>query len=258
MNIAHRASLTLLSLVAATLTARSAVVVQYSFEGNLNDSAAGGVVADNLTYNQGASGSATAVFAAGVAGGQAATFNGNWFQAPDSADADLADNTWALETFIKVGTHNGEWERLIVKWGVSNDFHLSLRNRNFDFFTGNPDGNVFNSNTAPATSFTDGKWHHIAFSSSAAGSQAWIDGVSVFTGPSVTLANGTDPLGIGDFGTAGTNDGLRMHGFLDEIRIHDSPIDQAYINGRMGLIPEPGSAALLALGSLFLRGRRRR
>ena len=65
MNIANRASLTLLSLVAATLTARSAVVVQYSFEGNLNDSAAGGIVADNLTYNQGVSGSATAVFSNG-------------------------------------------------------------------------------------------------------------------------------------------------------------------------------------------------
>ncbi len=67
----------------------------------------------------------------------------------------------------------------------------------------------------------------------------WIDGTSVFTGASVTLANGTDPLGIGDFGTGGGNDALRMHGFMDEIRIHDSPIDQAYVNGRIALIRGP-------------------
>lgn len=256
-RITRTAFLATIGLAASIWSAQSAVVIQYSFETNLTDSAAGGTVADNLSYNQGNSASAAPVYVAGVSGGSAASFTGNWFQAPDSADADLTDNTWALETFIKVSTHNGEWERLIVKWGVSNDYHLSLRNRNFDFFTGNPDANVFNSNTAPATSFTDGNWHHIAFSSSATGSQAWIDGVSVFTGPSVTLANGTDPLGIGDFGTAGVNNGLRMHGALDEIRIHDTSIDQAYVNGRMALIPEPASAALFLLASFGLARRRR-
>ena len=135
-----------------------------------------------------------------------------------------------MEAFVKVSAHNPQWERLIVKWGVSNNYHFALETRDLNFFSGNPVGNIFDANTAPVTSFTDGSWHHIAFTSSASGSQAWIDGTSVFTGGAITLANGTDPLGIGDFGTGGSNDGLRMHGFMDEIRIHDSPVDQAYIN----------------------------
>ena len=256
-NPTRTALLAAFGIVAGTLSAQSAVVVQYSFEGNLNDTAAGGSVADNLSYNQGVAGSAVAQYGSGAGGGSSAVFGGNWFQAPDSADADIADNTWAMEAFVKVTAHNGEWERLIVKWGVSNNYHFALRNRNLDFFTGNPVGEVFQANTAPVTSFTDGAWHHIAFTSSATGSEAWIDGTSIFTGASVTLANGTDPLGIGDFGTAGSNDALRMHGFMDEIRIHDSPIDQAYVNGRMALIPEPATTAFLGLAALGLVRRRR-
>ena len=228
-----------LGFFAIAMPAQSAVVVQYSFEGNLSDTAAGGSVADNLSYNKGVAASATPVYGSGVAGGQAAVFSGNWFQAPDSADADIADNTWAMEAFVKVSAHNGEWERLIVKWGSSNNYHFALQTRDLNFFTGNPVGNVFDRNTAPVTNFTDGAWHHIAFTSSATGSQAWINGTSVFTGAPVTLANGSDPLGIGDFGTGGGSDALRMHGSVDEIRIHDSPIDQAYVNGRMALIRGP-------------------
>jgi hypothetical protein len=256
MKIA-KSFLATIGFAASALSAQSAVVVQYSFEGNLNDSAAGGGVADNLTYNQGASASAAPAYTTGVGGGQSAVFNGNWFQAADSADADIADNTWAVEAFVKVSTHNVQWERLIVKWGVSNNYHFALETKDLNFFTGNPVGNVFDANTTPAVNFTDGQWHHLAFTSSAAGSQAWIDGTSVFTGAPVTLANGTDPLGIGDFGTAGSNNGLRMHGSMDEIRIHDTPIDQAYVNGRMALIPEPASATFLALAALGLVRRRR-
>jgi hypothetical protein len=155
--------------LAIALPARPSVVVQYSFEGNLNDTAAGGVVADNLTYNRGSAISTTPVYTEGVGGGQAVTFSGNWFQAPDSVDADIADNTWAIEAFVKVSTHNGQWERLIVKWGVSNDYHFALETKDFNFFTGNPDGNIFDTNTSPATSFTDGQWHHLAFTSSTTG-----------------------------------------------------------------------------------------
>ena len=51
----------LAGFLTAALPARSAVVVQYSFEGNLNDTAAAGSVADNLTYNKGVAVSATPV-----------------------------------------------------------------------------------------------------------------------------------------------------------------------------------------------------
>ena len=249
-SLIRLATFTAFAIAAAMTSVQSAPVIKYSFEGNLNDTAASGSVLDNLSYNQGVSLSGIPQYGPGVGGGLAAVFDGNWFQAPDSIDADIADNTWAMETFLKVSVHNGQWERLLVKWGTNNNYHLSLETRDLNFFTGNPVGNVFDRNTAPVTNFTDGSWHHVAFTSSATGSQAWIDGFSVFTGAPVTLLDGTDPLGIGDFGTPGANNGLRMHGFMDEILIHDTPIDQAYINGRVALIPEPSSGSLLLIATL--------
>ncbi len=85
-------------------------------------------------------------------------------------DADIAENTWAMEAFLKVSAHIDQRERLIVKWGASNDYHFALETRDLNFFTGNPVGNVSDRNTAPVTNFTDGAWHHIAFTSSATGS----------------------------------------------------------------------------------------
>ncbi|MFP6896830.1 MAG: LamG-like jellyroll fold domain-containing protein [Roseibacillus sp.] len=216
--------------------AQADLVAKYSFEGTLDDTAAAGTVSDNLSYNQGASASPAATFAPGVGGGQAAVFDGNWFQAPDSVDVSLNDNTWTIEAFISVSSHNPQWERLVVKWGASNDFHLALETRDLNFFTGNPVGNVFDANTAPPTDFTDGGWHHLAVSSSATTFNAWIDGVLVFTGAPVTLADNTDPLGVGDFGIGGANNGLRHHGTMDELLIHDSAVDQAYIDTRMALL----------------------
>ena len=138
-------------------TAEADVVIQYSFEGNLDDTAAAGTVADNLSYNQGVSVSSTPSYETGVGAGQAAVFDGNWFQAPDSVDSSLNDDTWTIELFVSVSAHNGQWERLVTKWGGSADYHFALETTDFNFFTGNPVGNVFDSNTAPTTDFTDGE-----------------------------------------------------------------------------------------------------
>jgi len=249
---------TLFATIGFAASANATVVVQHSFEGNLNDTAAGGGTADNLSYNQGASGSASPTFTAGVGGGQAAIFDGNWFQAPNSPDSNLNDNTWTIEAFVNVSAHNGGWERLVTKWGASNDYHFALETQDFNFFSGNPVGNIFDANTTPRTDFTNG-WHHLALTSSATGFQGWIDGVVVANGASITLADGTDPLGIGDFGVAGSSNALRLHGAMDELLIHDSSVNQAYIDGRMALlIPEPSACTLLGLcGFGFILRRRR-
>ncbi len=217
-------------------------MIQYSFEGNLDDTATAGTVSDHLSYNQGVSNNINPAYVAGVGGGQAAVFDGNWFQAPDSPDSNLNDNTWTIELFVSVSAHNGGWERLVTKWGGGHNYHLALETRDLNFFTGNPVGNIFDANTAPTTDFTDGDWHHLAVTSSATGYQGWIDGVVVASGGSITLADGTDPLGIGDFGVAGSNNGLRHHGRMDELLIHDEAVDQAYIDGRMALlvVADPG------------------
>ncbi len=244
--------------LAGSPAASAAVVAQYSFEGNLNDTAAGGGTADTLTYGQGTSGSATPQYIAGVPGlgGQAALFDGNFFSATNSPDLDINSDTWTIETFVHVTTPTANWHRLVLKWDSSTEYHFALESQDFNLFEGAGNSQVFDANTAPATDFTDG-WHHLAVTSSPTGSQAWIDGVSVFTGGAITLPSGTDNLGLGDNST-GAFPAFRHLGWMDEVRIHNTAVDQNYINGRAALlVPEP-SAFALALGSLALLLRRRR
>lgn len=239
-------------------TAHATVVAQYSFEGNLNDTAAGGSTADTLTYVQGTSGSGTAQYVPGVPGlgGQAALFDGNYFTALDSADVGLNDNTWTLEMFIQSTPVNSEWDRLLLKWDGAFDYHFALRNNNLDLFNSSV-LEEFQENTVPATDFGGGEWHHVAVTSSGSGAEAWIDGESVWTGGAISLARSADNLGLGD-GAGGPVPAFRFTGLMDEVRIHDEAVDQAYINGRAALlIPEPSVSFLLGLcGCALLRRRR--
>ena len=151
---------------------------------------------------------------------------------------------------------NGQWHRLILKWSPGLDYHFALETQDFNFFTGNPVGNVFDANTGPATDFTDG-WHHLAVTSSATGSAAWIDGTQVFAGGAIPLVRTADALSLGDSAN-GPAAGLRHQGWMDEVLIHDSPVDQTYIDSRVALlIPEPSAVALFGLAALGLFVRRR-
>ena len=265
MKIENLTKLMTPAIVAGFLvgSADAAVVAQYSFEGNLLDSAAGGVTADNLTYVQGVSGSAVPTYTPGVPGlpgSSAGVFDGNRFAAADSNDLDITTD-WTIETFMSVSTPNFEWERTVVKWvGGDLNYHFGLRNGSLNLFDGVGGGTErVAANTAPATNFADGGWHHVAITSSAAGAEAWIDGVSVHTGPQIVFFAGTVPLGLGDFAGGGDNDGLRFHGRLDEVLIHDSAVDQSYIDGRAALlVPEPSAFALFGLAGIGFVLRRRR
>ena len=191
-----------IAALALGASAHASVVVQYSFEGNLNDTAAGGGNADNLNYVQNASSSAVPTYTPGVPGlpgSQAAVFDGNYFNAPTSADLNLLGTDWTIEAFVSAGVLNAEWHRLILVWDTQLDYHFALRNGNFDFFEGTGVTEVFQANTVPTpVNFADGAWHHLAVTSSAAGSQAWIDGISVFTGGPINLTSTSDNLGIGE------------------------------------------------------------
>lgn len=235
----HLIRLLAIAAVAPFIYSASAdVVAQYSFEGNLDDSAAGGFTTDNLSYNQGFSTSSSAQYIAGVPGlgGSAALFDGNHFSALDSPDLDIDGSTWTIETFVSISPQNGEWHRLILKWDADTDYHFAIRNNKLDLFNSNVVEIVPQVNTAPATNFADGKWHHIAITSSATGSKAWIDGVSVFTGGALTLASSADNLGIGNSSTGVSSAGMNHRGRMDEILIHNSTVDQAYIDGRAALL----------------------
>jgi hypothetical protein len=210
------------------------VVTEYSFENSLNDTAVGGTASDALSYMQGASGNGGPVYMDGVVG-KAAVFDGNYFFAADSADVGLTGTDWAIEAFIKASAHNALWDRLILKWDVGTDYHLALETGDLNLFEGSP-ANVFDTNTVPATDFTVG-WHHIAVSSSNTGAEAWIDGTSVWSGAAVTLTRSADLLCLGD--SAGDpNPGSRFNGWMDEVRLHASAVDQAYVDSRAALLPD--------------------
>ena len=238
-NHLNQWSLAFVVLLSSIGSSSAEIVSQWSFEGNLNDSASGGGVTDHLSYVRGSSPSAGPAFVPGVPGrgGLAASFDGNHFVAPDSSDLDITD-TWTIEAFLSVSSPNFEWERMIVKWGASSgqDYHFGLRNGGLNLFASGG-VEVVAANTPTPTNFADGEWHHVAISSSPTGSIGWIDGVQVHVGSGIQLAAGPAALGLGDFESGqGNNDGLRFHGRMDEVVIHNNSVDQAYIDGRVALL----------------------
>ncbi len=242
-------------------TAEAAIVAQYSFEGNADDTAASGVSADDLTYRQGVSANGAATFAPGISG-QAAVLDGSFFDTPSSVDLNITSD-WTIEAFINISNPNAGWERIVTKWGNGGqDYHFALRNGNLSLFEGTGGGvEVVFANTAPPTNLTDGEWHHVAVTSSPAGGHiAWVDGEVVASGAAIALPASNQGLGIGDFPVGeGDNNALRLHGLLDEVLIHDEAVDQSYVDGRaLLLIPEPSSFSLMALAVVGFLARRRR
>jgi hypothetical protein len=211
------------------------VMIRYSFENNLDDTTTDGVTNDTLTVQAGA-----ATYVAGVVG-QAAVFNGNYFTAPDSADNDLVGDTWTIEAFIKRSAPNPAplWDRLFLKWGGG--YHYALDIGHFDLHTSA--GNVIdNVNTAPATDFGDGSWHHVAISSDGSTSKAYIDGSNVYTGAAILLSDTATALGVGDM-AASPDAGGRFTGWMDEVLFYNVGKDQTYIDGRVALLPGEIEAA---------------
>ncbi|MCP5537526.1 MAG: hypothetical protein H7A51_14995 [Akkermansiaceae bacterium] len=252
---------TMLATASFGTLANAAIVAQYSFEGNINDTAAGGGTADNLTYVQASSGSSAPTYTAGPLGlgGQAAVFDGNYFSAADSADLSISGNTWTIEAFVHVDDPAKDWNRLVMKWANPYEYHFALAAGNLDLYDSSVTNAVDSVNTAPATDFADG-WHHLAITSSAAGAEAWIDGTSVWTGSAISLNDQAATFGLGD-NPLESSTTRRLFGMMDEVLIHDSAVDQTYINGRAALlvsVPEPSGAMLASLGGLLMFLRRRR
>ncbi len=231
------------SLFSCISMASAEIVAQWDFENSLEDSADSGVFNDVLTYVQGSSPNESAMFLPGIpgSGGLSASFNGNSFVAPDSVDLDITSE-WTMEAYIMNSSLN-TWNRIFVKWGIQTDlsFHFAILNGDLNLFQGTDEGQgqseVLDVNTDPATDFADGNWHHVAISSSLDGAEVWIDGVSIFTGPTITFPETDTPLGIADFSPdLGADSGFRFNGRMDDLRIHNSAVDQAYIDERAALL----------------------
>lgn len=219
----------------------ASVLVKWSFEGNLQDSAESGGTADHLTATA-RLGPLNPVYVAGVVGqaiqvGRAAG-DATVLVAGDSNDLDLGPE-FTVESYVYRTTESGtEWERFATKWfDGSSDWHWSFRappGRSQDLFM-NGVQQINQGNVSADLSI--GEWHHVAITGDPVqGLRIWQDGVVVGTAAYVLPANGTSSFRIGN-ATANSGEGsLQFTGWVDEFQIHDVSQDVTYMTGRTALI----------------------
>jgi len=129
--------------------------------------------------------------------------------------------------------------------------------RNASYHSGHWADDVTAPGTAPAP--VVGTWNHVAYTNTAAGTQEiFVNGVMIASGP----GNATNPTTggmstalnvlIGTSGNAGS-----FTGALDEIKVYNQVLTAAQIQ-QASVIPEPSSAALLAMSAVGLTGMLRR
>lgn len=162
----------------------AAVLTQYRFEDNGNDTAAGGGTADNLSNN------GTITYAVGITG-QAVSLASGYLSTADSADLDLGTAAWTMECFIKDGLASALWKRIVWKWDIP-QIHWALQNNKFDLHM---NGASTIDQVGPV--LNDADWHHIAMANDAAGLNAWVDGVLVYSGAGITVTDTASPFWLG-------------------------------------------------------------
>ena len=213
------------------------IVSLWSFENNLNDSAALGASSDLLTP------SGDPDYVAGVVG-QAVNIKADGLQrlrAEDSDDLDLADS-WTLEAFVKPDESNsGEWDRFWTKWGDGgNQWHTSFRStgtveveNGLDLFI-NGGTNVINSNDTAEVPLE--RWSHIAFVGDATQQtlSAWLNGVRVGEAPYESVEPGDGAMNFGNFDSPAN--GLQYSGLIDEAAIHNTAVSESYLMSRAALL----------------------
>ena len=216
------------------------VVAQWSFDGNLDDVSAG-VSDDHLTPT------GDAEYATGVVG-QAVRLTADGLQrlrAEDSDDLDLAAD-WTLEAYVWPDADNtGEWDRFWTKWGDGgNQWHSSFRStgavdveNGLDLFINDGD-NIINSNTTAEVPLE--QWSHVAFVGDSASGMitAWLNGEQVGETDYQEVTPGDGAMNFGNFESPAN--ALQYTGLIDEAKIHNAAVDQAYLIRRTALIDDGG------------------
>ena len=234
-----------LVLVAATSSfATAGVVTQYSFEDNLLDTGVDGLFVDDLiSYNTaldptpanfelGVIGQAVRV---GLADGQASVL-----VALDSDDLDLATD-YTVEMFILPQPEQEDvFNRLAVKWfgGSNAEWHFSLQyaNDGLDLFA----NGLQILNGAETADVPTHEWSHVAFTGDSVAGETtlWLNGVAVGTAPYVAVVPGTAPLELGNISLLAGDTWAQYSGLMDEVAIHNTAQDVAYMSSRAGLLPD--------------------
>ena len=219
------------------------IVSQWSFDGNLEDTAAVGGSVDHLTATA-LNGEVNPVYVEGVCGlavqigdqeGDATVLT-----APDSDDLDLAPE-FTLEAFVRrTFEHGAEWDRFATKWfDGSNQWHWAFRgppDKSQDFFMNGVQ--QINQGDVSVDVELD-VWYHVAMTGDPVnGLRLWQNGEVVGSFDYSEPADGTDNFRIGNLAVGQT--ALQFHGWVDEFLIHNVSKDEAYMRKRTALMDGKG------------------
>ncbi len=208
-------------------------------------------------------------------GGTAYDFGGGFIGAASALTSSLSE--WTVEAWVNYDSAKTSASNFLSndQGGWNNDVLIGIGAESGN--VGVPGGSVGaiqqgspgTTRDAAGAILGANTWHHVVLTgSTSAGEMAvYIDGV--LAGSDTALVNGVTFNGADGIGTANltigaarpnsADAGYRPYdGLLDELAIYDSVLTPAQISAHVNAaIPEPGSALLLALGSLVLVRRRR-
>lgn len=208
-------------------------------------------------------------------GGTAYDFGGGFIGAASALTTSLPE--WTVEAWVNYDSAKSSASNFLSndQGGWNNDVLIGIgaESGNVGVPGGSvgvvQQGNPGTTRDAAGSILVADTWHHVVLtgSTTAGALTVYIDGV--LAGSDTALVNGATFNGADGFGTANltigaarpnsADAGYRPYdGLLDEVAIYDSVLTPAQISAHANAsIPEPGSAVLLALGSLVLVRRRR-
>ena len=244
-------SVSFVCVLALTGVSRASVVAHWSFDSNFNDSSGN---ANDLTTAVGTP-NITNVAAETAFGGGALnlTHTDNEYLSLSSPLVFGAADAWSV-SFWAQRNATSDAGMVIGNAGVRNSFIWTTEAFNGMRFRPQSSSSASNDFTAPK----DFSFHHYVMVADGTGQLSlYVDNGAPET---KTSATGGTSFTVNAVGYAYDNTNYTFGGQIDEIYVFDEAIDASIVSSLFSsnAIPEPASAALLALGGCLLIRRRRR
>jgi hypothetical protein len=260
-------ALTLLMFFVFANCGRAAVIAQYDFEGNTDDSIRGaggaGLVTGTASYTDVSSGNkafhfdgSTYIKAASVLGGYSTATVSSWVK------FDSFGSPWDVSTIVK------------DDWNAGGPIHFGTDDKKLSISTASgPYPSGYNGVTGTQTLST-GQWYHFAFTFNGTSSnpflKLYINGDEVGSQVNVAGAFNISPSGVMAFGAKLDPSGYpidpsqqNLRGDMDGLVFFNAALSGSEIksisNAGVGAVPEPSTISMLAIGLVgFALNRRRR